>query len=155
MGCSHRPSHPGAHCSNFELSKFWRLRQMTAPTKSDPICSQAPSIVSSWFRAKLDLALALKKMGCSQPLFLYFCVFSIVQLVDKILLMSGFEPQISGVGSNRSTNWATTTPRSCTTLKFTFWRSLSGDWDWPLFSRVTKDNLFRLFKRTVTRKTNG
>ena len=33
----------------------------------------------------------------------------IVQLIDKILQMTGFEPWISGVGSNRSTNWATTT----------------------------------------------
>ena len=44
----------------------------------------------------------------SWPLFLYFRL-SIAQLVDKILLMSGFELQISGGGSNRSTNWATTT----------------------------------------------
>ena len=41
---------------------------------------------------------------------LYFLIFvlSIVRLVDKILPMSGFEPQISGVRSNHSTNWATT-----------------------------------------------
>ena len=30
-------------------------------------------------------------------------------MVDKILPMTGFEPWISGVGSNHSTNWATTT----------------------------------------------
>ena len=45
------------------------------------------------------------------PLYLYFCLFYtlIVQLVDKILQMTGIEPQISGVGSDHSTNWATTT----------------------------------------------
>ena len=44
------------------------------------------------------------KMGHSWPLFLYF-VFPIqLQLVDKTLPMLGFEPRISGVGSNRSTN---------------------------------------------------
>ena len=37
-------------------------------------------------------------------------VFSILlQLVDKTLPMLGFGPRISGVGSNCSTNWATTT----------------------------------------------
>ena len=48
-------------------------------------------------------------MGHSQPLFLYFCLFCLLHLVDKISPMSGFELQISGVGSNHSTNWATTT----------------------------------------------
>ena len=50
-------------------------------------------------------------MGHSWPLFLYFFRFSnsIVKLVDKILPMTVFESQISGVGSDRSTNWATTT----------------------------------------------
>ena len=39
---------------------------------------------------------------------LYFLIFvlSIVRLVDKILPMSGFKPQIPGAGSNHSTNWA-------------------------------------------------
>ena len=46
-------------------------------------------------------------------LFFFIFVFSIIQLVEKmlgiILLMTGFELQISGVGSDRFTNWATTT----------------------------------------------
>ena len=48
----------------------------------------------------------LKKMGHSRPLFLYFRLFYcfIVQLVDKILMMARHEPQVSGVGSDRSTN---------------------------------------------------
>ena len=48
-------------------------------------------------------------MGQSQPLFLYF-VFSTVNskyIQYKILPMTGFEPQISGTGSNRSANCAT------------------------------------------------
>ena len=44
----------------------------------------------------------------SRPIFFIF-VFSIVQLVDKISPMSGFEPWIFDVGSNRSINWATIT----------------------------------------------
>ena len=44
-------------------------------------------------------------MGHSQALFLYFCLFYFnVQLVDKSLPMLGFEPRISAVGSDRSTN---------------------------------------------------
>ena len=43
------------------------------------------------------------------PSYLFFIfflifVFSIVQLVDTILLMTGFEPRISVIGSDRSTN---------------------------------------------------
>ena len=50
-------------------------------------------------------------MGHSRPLFLYFCIFGIfvVQLVDNILPITGFKLRISGIGSNRSANWATTT----------------------------------------------
>ena len=41
-------------------------------------------------------------------LFFFIFVFSIVQWVDKILPMSGFEPRNSGVRSDRSANWAKT-----------------------------------------------
>ena len=48
-------------------------------------------------------------MDHSRPHFPYFHLFYLnVQLVNKILLMLGFEPQISGFGSDHSTNWATT-----------------------------------------------
>ena len=47
------------------------------------------------------------KVGHSQPFF-SILVFSIILLVDKILLMTGFEPRIYGVGSGRCTNSATT-----------------------------------------------
>ena len=56
------------------------------------------------------------QMGHTRPLFLYFFVFSIhswqktnVQYKYKFLPMTGFEPRTSGIGSDRSTNWATTT----------------------------------------------
>ena len=45
------------------------------------------------------------KMGHSWRLFLYFCLFYLnVQLIDKILPMLGFEPRITGIGSDRTTN---------------------------------------------------
>ena len=50
-------------------------------------------------------------MGQSRPLFLIF-FFSIqltVNIQFNFLLMTGFEPRTSGVGSDCSTNWATTT----------------------------------------------
>ena len=42
--------------------------------------------------------------------FFYFCLFTVnsKNLQYKILLMTGFEPQTSGIGSNCSVNWATT-----------------------------------------------
>ena len=44
--------------------------------------------------------------------FLYFCLFNTVDSKKcpvSILTKTGFEPQTSGVGGDRSTNWATTT----------------------------------------------
>ena len=59
-------------------------------------------------------------MGHSKPLFFIF-VFSIhswqktnVQYINKFLPMTGFEPWTSGIGSNRSTNWATATAQQDT-----------------------------------------
>ena len=56
------------------------------------------------------------KMGHSRPLFLYFRHFNAQLTVNKcsiyiykFLPMTGFEPRISGIGSDHSTNWATTT----------------------------------------------
>ena len=51
-------------------------------------------------------------MGHSWPLFLYFRLFNTndsKQMFKKSLLMTGFEPRITGVGGDRFTNWATTT----------------------------------------------
>ena len=54
-------------------------------------------------------------MGHSRFLFLYFRLFNTQLIVNncsninKFLPMTGFELQTSGIGSDRSTNWATTT----------------------------------------------
>ena len=53
-------------------------------------------------------------MGHYRPLFLYFRPFNTVDskrinVQYKSLEFTGFEPVTSGVGSDRSTNWATTT----------------------------------------------
>ena len=39
-------------------------------------------------------------------LFFFIFMYSLIELEGKILSMSGFEPQMSGVGSNRTTNGA-------------------------------------------------
>ena len=55
------------------------------------------------------------KMGHSRPLFFFIFVFSIQLTVNvryKFLPMTGFEPRTSGIGSDRSTNWATTTAKN-------------------------------------------
>ena len=60
----------------------------------------------------LEDFLFLKKVGHSQPLFTYFRLFNTVdnkQMFNKILPMTGVEPWTSGIESDSSTNWATTT----------------------------------------------
>ena len=47
------------------------------------------------------------KVGHSRPLFIYFRLFNTVdnkQMFNKILPMTGVEPRISGIESDRSTN---------------------------------------------------
>ena len=62
-------------------------------------------------------------MGHSRPLFLCssFQHNWQLQMFDKSLPMIGFEPQISGVGGNRSTDWATTT--ALLSYSYTFLRN--------------------------------
>ena len=50
----------------------------------------------------------LKKVGHPRPLFLYFRLFN-THMFLQFLPMTGFKQRTSGIGSNRSTNWATTT----------------------------------------------
>ena len=50
-----------------------------------------------------------KEVGHSRPLFLSLSFVFNLQLVDKTLPMIGFKLQISGVGSDRLINVATTT----------------------------------------------
>ena len=66
----------------------------------------------------------LKKMSHSRPYFLYFRLFNTVeskQFSIRISPMTGFEPQTSGIRSNHSTNWATTTAQ---VVLFVAFRSL-------------------------------
>ena len=70
------------------------------------------------------------KKGLSLPLFLYFCLFYISQLIDKFLLMLGFELRIFGVGSDCSANCATTTAQVPAYLTY----------PWPNGSLVTSVN---------------
>ena len=75
-------------------------------------------LISCLLRCKVKTCLELRrtswfflKVGHSRPLFFIF-VFSIQLTVNvqcKCLLMTGFELRTFGIGSNRSTNWATTT----------------------------------------------
>ena len=62
-------------------------------------------------------------MGHSRPLFIYFRLLNTVyskqvNVLDKSLPMTGLEPWTPGVGSDRSTNWATTTALE---IKSDFW----------------------------------
>ena len=74
------------------------------------------------------------KMGHSRPLFLYFRLFNAVNskqinVQDKSLPMTGFEPETSDFGSDRSTNWATTTAQSFVPSFYhnTIWHSTGAD----------------------------
>ena len=61
-----------------------------------------------------------KKLGYSRPLFLYFRIFNTVESTYNFSPMTGFEPGISGVGSNCSTNCATITVISFTIYLWKF-----------------------------------
>ena len=59
------------------------------------------------------------KLGLSRTLFIYFRLFNTVeskQMFYKSLPITGFEQRISGVGGDRSANWATTAARDGTFL---------------------------------------
>ena len=69
---------------------------------------------SALFRSRV-----LEKKWASPGLFYFIFVISIQLTVNvqyKFLPMTGFEPQTSQIGSNHSTNWATTTARVVTLL---------------------------------------
>ena len=54
-------------------------------------------------------------VGHSRPLFIYFRHFNTVdnkQMLNKILPMTGVKLRTSGIESDRSTNWATTTSKA-------------------------------------------
>ena len=60
-----------------------------------------------------------KKWAIPGLFFIYFHLFNTVdnkQMFNKILPMTGVEPRTSGIESDRSTNWATTTSHSIVNL---------------------------------------
>ena len=71
-------------------------------------CSHLDGIAIGITLAVISDRLLFKRWAI-HDLFFFIFVFSNGQLVDKTFPMSGFEPWISGVGSDCSINWATTT----------------------------------------------
>ena len=83
---------------------------MLRPAISKPL-SRVFQILLRTFLLICTLRTYFFKMGHSRPLFIIF-VFSIqltVYVQYKFFLMSEYNPWTSGIRSNRSTNWATTT----------------------------------------------
>ena len=88
----------------FRFSKSWMERRIVSHNFS-----------ISLFRGKSVEHIINQELDLSLPLFLYFRLFNAVdskQMFDKSLLMTGFEPQISSVWGDRSTNWATITAQN-------------------------------------------
>ena len=81
------------------------------------------------YKGVLGIALLASKNGtqllfqwANLGLFLFVFVFTTANInynQCKILPMTGFEPRISGIGSDRSANWATTTGTQLITLEKT------------------------------------
>ena len=81
-------------------------------------------------------------------------------MFDKSLPMTGFEPQISGVGGNRSTNWAKTTAWIVVVL----WvkKEQTGEL-WPYLERIQQheddvigfDNYQQFYAQQNTNRTLG
>ena len=96
-------------------------------------------------------------MGHSRPLFLYFRLFCnlIVQLVDTILPMTRFEPLISGVGSSRSCNWATTTALLPLRLSFSLTHSPSLHLNFSHSKIFKRGSIFILCRSQQTIKSSG
>ena len=73
------------------------------------------------------------------PASFFIFVVSNVQLVDKILPMSGFELRIFGAGSGRSTNCATTTAHPYYVINhWTRYEFLNPLWDWNLSQKQSE-----------------
>ena len=115
-------------------SFFWKKNIFTLSENSNLIWSRCyptflfdfwlshflASILKKVSRILIDFAEAWSSLAFKRwaipGLFFFSFVFSIVQLVDKIMQMSGFELRISGVGSDCSTNWTTTTAQELFSL---------------------------------------
>ena len=77
------------------------------------------------FLASLEITVCSKIVF--PGIFFFIFIFSLqltVNVQNKFLLMTGFEPLTSGIGSDHSTNWATTTAHTCV-FKFNLSRCYS------------------------------
>ena len=83
---------------------------------------------------------------------LFFNSWQLNMLINKILSMTGFEPRASGIGSNRSAHWATTTALVWLIYIFTtvhFKLPMTGLKPWSFGARVTWANQSRLRQMLV------
>ena len=120
------------------LSIFWFLVIISFPVyllfirrtakirkNSSPLSSESMGLL----KPIQPIPIFFLKMGHSRPLFLYFSSFQYTVdkmfNINKLLPMTGFEPRISGIGSDRSTNWVTTTSHPFQIV--TFWRKIVED----------------------------
>ena len=107
--------------------KGWRVNAHKLKNRRYKILKIVDAAMSQWIHRRLPFCLprvlvpsaqtilfSFLKMH-SRPLFLYFRLFTTQLTVNKIfdinklMPMIGFEPRTSGIGSDLSTNWATTT----------------------------------------------
>ena len=91
----------------------------------------------------------LLKMGYSDLFFFYFRLFNkVYSRLTNVLLyknspMTGFEPRISEVGSNHSTNWATTTAQQSRLVKLPRLRKKDEKLNERRYSLVPLENTHR------------
>ena len=83
-------------------------------------------------------------MGHSRPLFLYFRLFNTVdsKCSKYFLPMTGFERRTSGIGSDHSTNWATTTTLGTLLMSPTNWLDSFGLWTSTFLSKHVEKIIF-------------
>ena len=94
--------------SSIKIVNGW-IRTRALWHSKQPLCQLCHNHL---FQLLITWALFYKKNGPIPASFFLFFVFSIQLTVNvqyKILPMTGFEPRISGIESDRSINWATTT----------------------------------------------
>ena len=111
-------SHAGKKYKRQKLLRHHLRRQQQRPSLhifwSDQLCPEwKPVFKECSFKIIPGSLIGFLKyffLNISYPGLLFFIfIFSTEQMVDKIFPMSAFEPRISGIVSDCSTNWATTT----------------------------------------------
>ena len=134
QGCIEYPLNEIKVISIIFLGPYLTIFKSTFPNSFSPFCCVNFKINKKSY--KLDLTIdqnssfmrlyqfgkyLFSKNGPFPASFSLFSSFSIQLTVNvqyKFLLMTGFEPQISGIGSKHSTNWATTTALNLVSLSW-------------------------------------